>query len=111
MINHSAALALFHTFTISTWSVSHEPTWGSAVHIQTSLHLGFIVDSESPQVCDKLRVVPLEVWVVKMMIGRTVSPAVAVSLLYIFKSNIGLPEAVQVELTYKAGEVVCFEAV
>lgn len=87
--------------------MSHVSTRGSAVHVQTSLHLCLIVDSESPEAGNKFRVVTLKVWVVKVMIG----PSVCAATVPLFKSSIGFPEAVQVELTDKAGEVLCFEAV
>lgn len=76
-------------------------------HIQSSLELGLVVGSESPQSRNKFRVVSLEVRVVEIM-TRPSDPG---GIRAVFDRRIAFPEAVQVELTDKAGEVAGFEGV
>lgn len=98
-------LTSYHNFisTIITSTESLLPTWRPTVDTQTRLHLGLIVNGESPQIDKKLRLVSLEVSVEKFQ-RPSGGPRTSVS-------GIGFPEAVQVELTDKAGKVGRFEDV
>lgn len=105
IIHHT--LASFQTF-ISAIISSTESLVSArrpTAHVQTSLQLGLVVDSESPQARNKFRVAPLEVRVVKMMIRH------AVTVTVVSHRWICFPEAVQVELADKAREVGRFEGV
>ena len=95
---HTESPASLHIF-----SPAEPQVFGpGSLHVHTGLHLGLDVGGESPQTRNQLRVVPLEVRA-EITMPHTVPG--------LFNPSLGLPEAVQVELPDKAGEVGGFEGV
>lgn len=93
---HAVTLASFNIFlsAIITPTESLALARAPTVDVQASLQLRLIVHSKSPQTSNKFGAVPLEVWVVKMVMRPT-------GVLVVFNSRLCFPEAVQVELTDK----------
>lgn len=83
------------------------PTGGPTADRLPRLYLGLVVSSEPPQRGHKSGVVPLEVWVEEMIVGGAVGGGQVV----VPVGRVHLPEAVEVELTDKAGEVCRLEGV
>lgn len=97
--------ASFHIFIPAFITVSQVSARAPVFHLQTGLYLGLVEDRQPPQTRDKFRVVPLEVCVVKVVKLHLVRVATVSHVV------IGFLEAVQIELTDKAGEVGRFESV